>query len=45
MNRLIEFTCVIAFSRCIAELTRQGIMFRAHEHTNGEFHIHLTGGY
>ena len=45
MNRLIEFNSIISFTQCIAELTRQGITFTAHEHTNGEFHIILTGGY
>jgi hypothetical protein len=45
MNHLIEFHDVIAFTKCCAELLRQGLTFRAHEHTNGEFHIILLGGY
>lgn len=39
----IEFTCVIAFARFCAELTRQGIAYNGHERTNGEFIVTLTG--
>lgn len=39
----IEFTDVVAFAKFCAELTRQGIAFTAHERTNGEFLITLTG--
>lgn len=39
----IEFTCVVAFAKFCAELTRQGIRFTGHERTNGEFLVELTG--
>ncbi len=41
----IEFTSVIAFAQFCAELVRQGIKHEAHERTNGEFLVTLTGGY
>ena len=39
----IEFTDVVSFAQFCAELVRQGILFEAHERTNGEYLVALTG--
>lgn len=41
----IEFTSVVAMAQFLAELVKQGIRFTAHERTNGEYLVTLTGGY
>lgn len=44
MNQ-IEFTNVVQFARFCAQLMREGVRFIAHERSNGEFLITLTGGF